>query len=193
MTAKKLLFDSKALSSSIREMAKAIAADFSDGREFFLVGIQHQGVPLAVRIAAELKKLHKTAVPGFGKLDISMYRDDVGVRSGLPLIKETEIPFNMDGAEVILVDDVLSSGRTIRAALDALNDYGRPARILLAVAVDRGNVEFPIRADYVGMEIKNLPDDRKILVEFAEVDDADGIFEKAWKCRHKPDASGINI
>ncbi len=179
------LFDSRALSEAVSRIARQIVDYYMPGGKanpaFFLVGIQHQGVPLAKRIADEILKINGNRVV-VGKLDISMYRDDVGLRSGLPLIRETEIPFNMEQADVLLVDDVLSSGRTIRAALDALTDYGRPHSIKLAVMVDRGDVEFPIRADYVGFTLENVPADRKILVDFAEVDNgSDGIFERDWK------------
>ena len=98
----------------------------------------------------------------------------------LPRIHETVIPFDVNDREIILVDDVLSSGRTIRAALDALTDYGRPGLIRLAVLVDRGGVEYPIRADYIGWTL-SCEADRKILVEFSEEDGADGVWEVAWK------------
>jgi pyrimidine operon attenuation protein/uracil phosphoribosyltransferase len=138
-------------------------------------------VPLAARIAAEIKE--RTGVElECGTLDISMYRDDFGQRTALPLIRETEIPFDVDGARLILVDDVLSTGRTIRAALDAVTDYGRPALIRLAVLVDRGGVEYPIRADYVGWTLE-VQSDRKVLVEFKEEDGADGVYEVAWQRR----------
>jgi bifunctional protein pyrR len=109
-----------------------------------------------------------------------MYRDDVGLRSGLPLIRETVIPFNIDGHKIILVDDVLSSGRTIRAALDAITDYGRPNMIRLAVLVDRGDPEYPIRADYVGFKL-DLDPAHKVAVQFDEDGDEAGIFEVNWQ------------
>ena len=109
-----------------------------------------------------------------------MYRDDFGTYSGLPLIRETSIPVDVNGKRIILVDDVLSSGRTIRAALDALTDYGRPELIRLAVLVDRGNPEYPIRADYVGRQIL-LPDEHKVSVLFDEDGDEAGIYEVNWK------------
>ena len=108
-----------------------------------------------------------------------MYRDDIGNRDRLPLIKETIIPFDVNNQNIILVDDVLSTGRTIRAALDALTDYGRPGLIRLAVLVDRGEPEFPIRADFVGTQIQ-LPQDYKILVNFDEDDSKTGIFAAQW-------------
>ena len=117
--------------------------------------------------------------PVLGKLDISMYRDDIGNRKRLPAIRETEIPFDVNGSSIILVDDVLSTGRTIRAALDALTDYGRAGSIRLAVLVDRGNIEFPIRADYVGMK-STPPEDQKIVVRF-EADGDPGIYAVKWE------------
>ena len=114
-------------------------------------------------------------------LDITMYRDDIGTRNLLPMIHETVIPFDVDDRIIILVDDVLSSGRTIRAALDALTDYGRPGLIRLAVLVDRGEPEFPIRADFVGFEV-SLPAERKVLVNFETVDNvAAGIYDVNWQ------------
>lgn len=182
---RKQLFDSGELSAAVERIAGRIAADHLPKKKnsppFFLVGIQQQGVPLAERIASAIFRKCGVRVE-VGKLDISMYRDDVGLRSGLPLIRETEIPFTVDRADVLLVDDVLSSGRTIRAALDALTDYGRPHSIKLAVMVDRGEVEFPIRADYAGFYLDTVPAGKKVLVEFAEVDNgSDGIFERDWK------------
>ena len=163
----------KKLAGDIYRLISATPADCA------LVGIHQLGVVLAAQIQKELKE-EFNCCPDFGTLDISMYRDDFGQRTALPLIRETDISFDVDNARVILVDDVLSTGRTIRAALDAITDYGRPALIRLAVLIDRGGVEYPIRADYVGWEL-NCGADRKILVEFSEEDGADGVWEVAWK------------
>ncbi|MDP9388965.1 MAG: bifunctional pyr operon transcriptional regulator/uracil phosphoribosyltransferase PyrR [Actinomycetota bacterium] len=128
-----------------------------------LVGLQTGGVPLARRLGAELERIEGSAVP-VGTLDATFYRDDIGLR---PLLPEavTDIGFSLDGLTVILVDDVLFTGRTVRAALNALNDYGRPRAVQLAVLVDRGHRELPIRPDYVG---KNLPTSRDELVDVSE-------------------------
>ena len=128
-----------------------------------LVGLQTGGVPLARRLAAEIERIEGTAVP-VGTLDATFYRDDIGLR---PLLPEavTDISFDLDGLTVVLVDDVLFTGRTVRAALNALNDYGRPRAVQLAVLVDRGHRELPIRPDYVG---KNLPTARDELVDVSE-------------------------
>ena len=128
--------------------------------EVVLVGLQTGGAPLADRIAEELKRIEGAEVP-VGVLDVALYRDDIGLRPVLPEAV-TEIPWNIDGRVVVLCDDVLFTGRTIRAALNALADYGRPRSVQLAVMVDRGHRELPIRPDYVG---KNLPTRRDEVVD----------------------------
>lgn len=176
------LYGAEEIKAAIEKIACEIAEDFlanKSKREFVLVGLFKQGVPLAERIRKILKKKCNFE-PEIAYLDISMYRDDFGMRSALPIINATIIPFDMNDANVILVDDVLSTGRTIRAALDAITDYGRPNLIRLAVLVDRGNSEYPIRADYVGLEIKT-EENKKILVEFKENDKFDSISEVKWK------------
>lgn len=178
-----LLKNAEEMSQAINLVADSIISEFGADNldDVALVGLYKAGVPLARRIAGVIKQ--RTGVElAAGTLDISMYRDDFGQRTALPLIRETEIPFDVDNARLILVDDVLSTGRTIRAALDAVTDYGRPALIRLAVLVDRGGVEYPIRADYTGWSIE-LGSDRKILVEFSEEDGADGVYEVAWQRR----------
>ncbi len=128
-----------------------------------LVGLQTGGVPLARRLAAELGRIEDDTPP-VATLDATFYRDDIGLR---PLLPEavTDIPFAVDGLTVVLVDDVLFTGRTVRAALNALNDYGRPRAVQLAVMVDRGHRELPIRPDYVG---KNLPTARDEMVDVTD-------------------------
>jgi pyrimidine operon attenuation protein / uracil phosphoribosyltransferase len=139
-----------------------------------LVGIQRRGVPLARRIADAIAENESTTIP-VGALDITFYRDDLSLVAQQPVVKGTEIPFDLNGATVILVDDVLYTGRTIRAAMDALVDFGRPQAIRLAVLVDRGHRELPIRADHVG---KNVPTSREELVkvQLAEVDGVDAVL-----------------
>ena len=178
MTSYVQLFDAEQMMAGVRELARKIADHFTDSdREFALVGIHQLGVPLAQLLNDELVKLGRKSE--FGKLDITMYRDDIGTRSMLPRIHETVIPFDVNDKEIILVDDVLSSGRTIRAALDALTDYGRPGLIRLAVLVDRGEPEFPIRADFVAFNV-SLPAERKVLVNFDSTDHAPGIYDVNW-------------
>ncbi|MFL5754976.1 MAG: bifunctional pyr operon transcriptional regulator/uracil phosphoribosyltransferase PyrR [Chloroflexota bacterium] len=138
-----------------------------------VVGIQRRGVPLAHRIAAAIRENEGAELP-VGALDITFYRDDLSLVAQQPVVKGTAIPFDLNGRTVVLVDDVLYTGRTIRAAMDALVDFGRPRAIRLAVLVDRGHRELPIRADHVG---KNVPTSREELVSvrLAETDDHDEV------------------
>ena len=138
-----------------------------------LVGIQRRGVPLAHRIADAIAE-HEGAILPVGALDITFYRDDLSLVAQQPLVKGTELPFDLNGATVVLVDDVLYTGRTIRAAMDALVDFGRPQAIRLAVLIDRGHRELPIRADHVG---KNVPTSREeiVRVHLIETDGEDGV------------------
>jgi len=138
-----------------------------------LIGIQRRGVPLARRIAASILENEGAQVP-VGALDITFYRDDLSLVAQQPVVKGTELPSGIDGRTVVLVDDVLYTGRTIRAAMDALVDFGRPQAIRLAVLVDRGHRELPIRADHVG---KNVPTSREELVRvhLEETDGEDGV------------------
>ena len=138
-----------------------------------LVGIRTRGVPLAARIAEEIRKIENAEVP-VGSLDITLYRDDLTTMGYNPVIHGTEIDFDITGKHIVLVDDVLYTGRTIRAALDAIIDMGRPNSIQLAVLIDRGHRELPIRADYVG---KNVPTSRKedVSVQLKETDSCDRV------------------
>jgi pyrimidine operon attenuation protein / uracil phosphoribosyltransferase len=138
-----------------------------------LVGIADRGDDLARRLAAEISRIEGADVP-VGILDITFYRDDIGLRAEAPEVHETRIPFDVTGRTVVLVDDVLFTGRTIRAAMDALIDLGRPRKIQLAVLVDRGHRELPIRADFVGKNVPtSLRDDVRVLVK--EVDGRDAV------------------
>ena len=139
-----------------------------------LVGIAARGDDLARRLAAEIRRIEGADVP-VGVLDITFYRDDIGLRAEAPEVHETRIGFDITGRTVVLVDDVLYTGRTIRSALDALVDFGRPRAVQLAVLVDRGHRELPIRADYVG---KNVPTrmDEQVRVALREVDGADEVL-----------------
>ena len=138
-----------------------------------LIGIQRRGVPLARRIAAAILENEGAEVP-VGALDITFYRDDLSLVAQQPVVKGTELPSGIDARTVVLVDDVLYTGRTIRAAMDALVDFGRPQAIRLAVLVDRGHRELPIRADHVG---KNVPTSREeqVKVHLEETDGEDGV------------------
>lgn len=142
-----------------------------------LVGIRRPGVPLAERIAGSIGSIEGHA-PAVGAVDVTMYRDDHGRLGTTAEVRPTDIPFDINGLRVILVDDVLFTGRTIRCALDALVDFGRPAAVQLAVLVDRGHRELPIRADYVG---KNIPTsvDQVVRVELEELGGNDGVYLEA--------------
>lgn len=142
-----------------------------------LVGIADRGDDLARRLAAEIDRIEGAEIP-VGVLDITFYRDDIGLRTEAPEVRETRIPFDVTGKTVVLVDDVLYTGRTIRSAMDALMDLGRPTKIQLAVLVDRGHRELPIRADFVG---KNVPTSRAddVLVLVEEIDGEDAVILEA--------------
>jgi pyrimidine operon attenuation protein/uracil phosphoribosyltransferase len=144
-------------------------AERNDGvADVVLVGVRRRGVPLAERIAAALASFEDRPVP-LGQLDITLYRDDLSTRGPTPLVRKTAIAADITGRTVVLVDDVLYTGRTARAALDALADLGRPARIQLAVLVDRGHRELPIRADFVGKNVPTAGDER-VEVRLSETD-----------------------
>ena len=147
-----VILNGPAIVRALTRVAHEIAERNETGQEVVLVGIQKGGVPLAERLSKLLAAIWGQPVPA-GRLDVSMHRDDLDQRVA-PEVQPTVIPFDVTGKTVVLVDDVLFSGRTIRAAMDALNDFGRPKRIQLAVLVDRGHRELPIKADFVG---KNLP------------------------------------
>ena len=147
-----VLLDAGAIQRALTRIAHEIAERNELGTEVVLIGIPQGGVPLAQRLAKVLAEIWRHPVPS-GSLDVSMHRDDLDHRAA-PTIYPTEIPCDVNRKTVVLVDDVLFSGRTVRAAMDALNDFGRPKRIQLAVLIDRGHRELPIKADFVG---KNVP------------------------------------
>ncbi|MEI9961959.1 MAG: bifunctional pyr operon transcriptional regulator/uracil phosphoribosyltransferase PyrR [Limisphaerales bacterium] len=161
-----VILDANAIQRALTRIAHEVVERNENGAEVVLIGIPTGGVPLAQRLGKILEEIWKQAV-SVGSLDVSMHRDDLDRRAA-PEIHPTEIPFDVNGKTVVLVDDVLFSGRTIRAALDALNDFGRPKKIQLAVLVDRGHRELPIKADFVG---KNVPTaaNEKIIVRESEV------------------------
>jgi pyrimidine operon attenuation protein/uracil phosphoribosyltransferase len=153
-------------------MAHEIVESNRGTGELVLVGIHKRGVPLAYRIGKRIAEIEKTAPP-VGELDISFYRDDVGIRAPQE-ISTTDFPFDMNDKTVVLVDDVLYTGRTVRAAIDALVDFGRPRLVRLAVLVDRGHRELPIRADFIG---KNIPTSKaqEVRVHVKETDGVDSV------------------
>ncbi|MGI5901249.1 MAG: bifunctional pyr operon transcriptional regulator/uracil phosphoribosyltransferase PyrR [Desulfitobacteriia bacterium] len=150
---KKRIMDSEAIRRAISRIAHEILERNKGTEDLVLIGIRTRGVPLAERVQERIFEYENVKVP-LGLLDITLYRDDLSLVDVQPVVHETRVPFNLDGKIVILIDDVLFTGRTVRAALDALIDLGRPRKIQLAVLIDRGHRELPIRADYVG---KNLP------------------------------------
>ena len=152
MTEPVLILNALALQRALTRIAHEIAERNEAGTDVVVVGIQRGGVPLAQRLGALLTEILGKPIPT-GSLDVSMHRDDLDRRVA-PNVQPTQIPFDVSGKMVVLVDDVLFSGRTIRAAMDALNDFGRPRCIQLAVLIDRGHRELPIKADFVG---KNVP------------------------------------
>ena len=174
----KTLLDADGLGRTLSRIAHEIIEGNPELDDVALVGIQTRGVPLARRLARLISE-RAGVEPALGAVDITFYRDDVTVRGGeaplaaQPLVRATQLDFPLDGRTVVLVDDVLYTGRTIRAAIEALFDYGRPARVQLAVLVDRGHRELPIRPDYVG---KNLPTARAERVN-VRVEEVDGVDE----------------
>ncbi|OQA55572.1 MAG: Bifunctional protein PyrR [Candidatus Omnitrophica bacterium ADurb.Bin277] len=163
--------DAPSLDRTLVRIAHEIREQHKDSAALALVGIRTRGVYLAERLQKKLLEITGTEIP-LGTLDITMYRDDLSEVGPNPEVRETKLPFDLKQKVIILVDDVLYTGRTIRAALDALNDYGRPKMIQLAVLVDRGHRELPIRADYVG---KNIPTSVKerVIIRIKEVDGRD--------------------
>ena len=162
------------ISRAITRISHEILEKNKGAEDLAIVGIRTRGYVLAERIAQTISRIDATELP-VGGLDITLYRDDLSVVAEQPIIHKTEIDFDIEGKNIILVDDVLYTGRTIRCALDALIDFGRPKSIQLAVLIDRGHRELPIRADYVG---KNLPTSQKELVQLKleEVDGEDTVF-----------------
>ena len=169
---KALILDKTGIDRAMTRIAHEILEKNKGARELVLVGIQRGGVLLAKRLARKIGEIEGVETP-VGSLDITMYRDDLATRKSQPVPQATDIPFDIQDKVMVLVDDVIFTGRTIRAALNSIMDYGRPRRIQLAVLVDRGHRELPIRADYVG---KNLPTSsrEKVKVILAE----DGVEEK---------------
>jgi len=147
------LHDSAEIAELISAMARAIADGRQTGVPLGLVGIRSRGFPIAQRLSQALVSIIGNKVP-VGAADITLYRDDIGTGRSWPVMRGTEIPFTVDGAEIVLVDDVLFSGRTARAAMNAVCDLGRPARVRLATLVDRGHREFPIQPDVVGLKLE---------------------------------------
>ncbi|MGA8846161.1 MAG: bifunctional pyr operon transcriptional regulator/uracil phosphoribosyltransferase PyrR [Nocardioides sp.] len=170
----RVVLDARDITRALTRISHEILERNKGAGDLVLLGIPSRGVPLARRIAARIREVEGVEVPT-GALDITMYRDDLRKHPARGPQPTAVPPGGIDDKTVVLVDDVLYSGRTVRAALDAMNDIGRPAVVRLAVLVDRGHRELPIRADHVG---KNLPSARseRVMVRLAEVDDVDGVW-----------------
>ena len=176
----KVLLDGDGIQRTLSRIGHEVIERNDDLERVALVGIHTRGVPIAHRLRRLIEERSGVAVP-VGSVDIAFYRDDVQIRAGeaprhpQPLVRATQLEFPLEGMTCILVDDVLYTGRTIRAAIEALFDYGRPARVQLAVLADRGHRELPIRPDYVG---KNLPTSRseRVQVQLVEVDEVDQVL-----------------
>jgi pyrimidine operon attenuation protein/uracil phosphoribosyltransferase len=158
----------------IEQLISRVAAAFDAKQPLNIVGIRTRGEVLAQRVAAMLQK-HGFNSIGRGVLDITLYRDDLSEIGPRPLVRPTQINIDIDDRPLLLVDDVLFTGRSIRAALDALSDFGRPSAVRLAVLVDRGGRELPIQPDLVGVTLSDVPKDHRVNVRFAEVDGRDEI------------------
>ncbi|WMT17878.1 bifunctional pyr operon transcriptional regulator/uracil phosphoribosyltransferase PyrR [Parageobacillus toebii] len=172
---KAIVLDEQAIRRALTRIAHEIIERNKGIDDCVLIGIKTRGIYLAKRLAERIEQIEGKAIP-VGELDITLYRDDLTVKTidHEPLVKGTDVPFDVTNKKVILVDDVLFTGRTVRAAMDAVMDLGRPAQIQLAVLVDRGHRELPIRADFVG---KNIPTSSSelIVVELTEVDELDQV------------------
>lgn len=166
--------DETEVARRVEQLVSMITAAFDAGSPLNIVGIRTRGEVLAARLDAALRAAgyHQT---GRGVLDITLYRDDLSEVGPRPLVRPTRIDINIDGVPLLLVDDVLFTGRSIRAALDALADYGRPSAIRLAVLVDRGGRELPIQPDFVSLKLQDVPKDHRVNVRLKETDGTDEI------------------
>ena len=174
MNVKKRLLDGARMNRAIRRMAIEIVERNRGIEDLIVVGIRSRGVPIGERIAKEIEQMENQPIP-FGILDITLYRDDLTTIAQQPVVKPTKLPEPIDDKNVVLVDDVLYTGRTVRAAHDALIDFGRPRTVMLAVLIDRGHRELPIHADVIG---KTVPTDNKevIKVKLTETDGEDEVL-----------------
>jgi len=167
---------------TVRRLGHEIIESNRGTQDLVIIGLLSRGYPLARRLVEAIREFEGVSLP-VGALDIGLYRDDVTRRSAPPPVRPSEIPVSIDGKTVVLVDDVLFTGRSIRAALDALQDYGRPARVRLAVLIDRGHRELPIRPDFVG---KNIPTAlvQDVRVRLQEVDGEDAVYVFGEEAAH---------
>jgi pyrimidine operon attenuation protein/uracil phosphoribosyltransferase len=165
------------MASTLQRLAADLVARLKPEEEVVLLGIRSRGLPLAERLAILLRATTGAQVP-VGALDITLYRDDLTEMVGSPIVRPTEIPFTLKDRTVVLVDDVLYTGRTVRAALDALLDHGRPHRVMLLVMADRSGRELPIQADLAGLRVE-VPPGKRVAVRLQEIDGEDGVTVEA--------------
>ena len=163
------ILDAEAIQRALRRIAHEIIEANSELDAVVLAGIPSRGIEIAERIADSISSISRRKIET-GVIDVAMHRDDVGSRAQLPVVRVSRLPAPLQGRTLIIVDDVLFTGRTVRAAMDAISSFGRPARIQLAVLIDRGHRELPIRADYVGRNVPTAPDE-KIRVRLRQTDD----------------------
>jgi pyrimidine operon attenuation protein/uracil phosphoribosyltransferase len=168
------LLDSTGMAACIERMAREICESNREAKQLALVGVHKRGVPLAQRLAAAMKSMPCADVQ-FGTVDITQYRDDLKQMKTLPKLEGSDITFDVNDTHIVLCDEVLYTGRTVRAAIDELLDHGRPARVQLAVLVERQGREFPIQPDFTGLHAEAGPEER-VCVRFAEVDGQDAVF-----------------
>ena len=173
LTDKTVIMDSEGIRRALTRISHEIVERNKGVDNIVIVGIRTRGVPIAERIAANIEHIEGKKPP-VGVLDITLYRDDLSSLSYQPIVHQTELPVDITGKTIVLVDDVLYTGRTIRAALDAIIDMGRPKAIQLAVLVDRGHRELPIQADHVGRQLQ-APAEARVNVKLTEIDDHDAV------------------
>ncbi|MEP6604040.1 MAG: bifunctional pyr operon transcriptional regulator/uracil phosphoribosyltransferase PyrR [Spartobacteria bacterium] len=169
------IMDAAAIQRALRRVAHEIIERNPDLKSVVLAGIPSRGVEIARRIAEFIRAIDKIDIDT-GTIDVAMHRDDVGTRAELPVVHESKLPLPLEGRTIIIVDDVLFTGRTVRAAMDAIGSFGRPARIQLAALIDRGHRELPIRADYVGKNLPTAPGEKVRL----RLEQTDGEPDAVW-------------
>ena len=168
------VMDADAIRRALRRIAHEIIERNPDLHQVVLAGILSRGNEIARRIADTICTIEKVSIP-VGTIDVAMHRDDVGTRTQLPVVRASTLPLPLEERTVIIIDDVLFTGRTVRAAMDAITSFGRPARIQLAVLIDRGHRELPIRADYVGKNLPTAPDE-KVRLRLGEEKSNEGVW-----------------
>ena len=169
-----LVMDAAAIQRALRRIAHEIIERNPDLNQIILAGIPSRGNEIARRIAETISTIEKAHI-AVGTIDVAMHRDDVGTRTELPVVRASDLPLPLETKTVVIVDDVLFTGRTVRAAMDAITSFGRPARIQLAVLIDRGHRELPIRADYVGKNLPTAPDE-KVRLRLGEEGSEEGVW-----------------